>query len=214
MDSSWFCTVTDMESQDRYVCYTRRKGGGGGLCINVTDTVAVWSTDCSEDVLKPQVDSRPVSPTSSPHLTPLSPQGHGLALKSTEDYIFRFRTSCLSGNVRVVVQHTRAALHVGSWPDGLSMTLTRMEAPQATEELKELLFTMADTLAQLDSGSSAGNPLKSLQRSPADLKPRQQQQNGAATVTKRRLPGASLINPGTKKKVQVTGVAFDDEDEV
>ncbi|XP_054880895.1 protein PAXX isoform X2 [Poeciliopsis prolifica] len=194
MDSSWFCTVTDMESQDRYVCYTRRKGGGGGLCINVTDTVAVWSTDCSEDVLKPQ--------------------GHGLALKSTEDYIFRFRTSCLSGNVRVVVQHTRAALHVGSWPDGLSMTLTRMEAPQATEELKELLFTMADTLAQLDSGSSAGNPLKSLQRSPADLKPRQQQQNGAATVTKRRLPGASLINPGTKKKVQVTGVAFDDEDEV
>ncbi|XP_023199306.1 protein PAXX isoform X1 [Xiphophorus maculatus] len=201
-DSNWFCTVVDMKSQTRYVCYSRRKEGGGGgrrLCVNVsmscsvTDAAAVWSADCSEDVLKPQ--------------------GHRPALKSTEDDILRFRTSCLSGDVRVVVQHSRAALHVGSGPAALSVTLTRMEAPQATEELKELLFTMADTLAQLDSGSSAVNPFKSLQRCPADLKPRQQQ-NGAASVTKRRLPGASLINPGTKKKVQATGVAFDDEDEV
>ncbi|XP_014875886.1 protein PAXX isoform X2 [Poecilia latipinna] len=175
---NWFCTVVDMKSQDRYVCFTRRKGGGGGLCVYVTDAAAVWSADCSEDVLKPQ--------DVEPH-----------------------------GDVRVVVQHTRAVLHVGSGsgPAAFSVTLTRMEAPQATEALKELLFTMADALTQLDSGSSAVSPLKSLQRCPADLKPRQQQQqNGAAT--KRRLPGASLINPGTKKKVQATGVAFDDEDEV
>uniref|UniRef100_A0A096M4N7 PAXX non-homologous end joining factor n=1 Tax=Poecilia formosa TaxID=48698 RepID=A0A096M4N7_POEFO len=184
---NWFCTVVDMKSQDRYVCFTLRSSDQ--LWINVTDAAAVWSADCSEDVLKPQSTD--------------------LSLQDVEPH----------GDVRVVVQHTRAVLHVGSGsrPAAFSVTLTRMEAPQATEALKELLFTMADTLTQLDSlvsgGSSAVSPLKSLQRCPADLKPRQQQQqNGAAT--KRRLPGASLINPGTKKKVQATGVAFDDEDEV
>ncbi|XP_014826058.1 PREDICTED: protein PAXX isoform X3 [Poecilia mexicana] len=179
---NWFCTVVDMKSQDRYVCFTRRKGGGG-LCVNVTDAAAVWSADCSEDVLKPQ--------DVEPH-----------------------------GDVRVVVQHTRAVLHVGSGsrPAAFSVTLTRMEAPQATEALKELLFTMADTLTQLDSlwelsCESFEEPAAMPSSSFSDLKPRQQQQqNGAAT--KRRLPGASLINPGTKKKVQATGVAFDDEDEV
>ncbi|KAM4746640.1 protein PAXX [Anableps anableps] len=192
-DDSCFSTVVDMKSEAKYVCYTRRKGGG--LSIRVTDAAAVWSSDCSEDTLKQL--------------------GHRLALKSTEDHILKFRASCLSGDVSVVVQNTSADLRVGSGPAALNVTLTRMEAALATEELKELLFNMADRLAELGGGSPAVSPLKSLQRCSADFKPRQQQQqHGAWSGTvKRRLPGASLINPGTKKKMQATGVAFDDEDE-
>ncbi|MEQ2264595.1 hypothetical protein XENORESO_013707 [Xenotaenia resolanae] len=190
-DDICFCTVVDMKSQGKYVCYTRSKGGG--LSVRVTDAAAVWSSDCSEDTLKQL--------------------GHRLALTSTEDYILRFRASCLSGDVSVVVENTSAALRVNSGLTELNLTLTKMEAPQAMQELKELLFTMADRLTQLGGGSPAVSPLKNLQRCPADFKPRQQQLNDASSGTvKRRLPGASLINPGTKKKMQATGVAFEDED--
>ncbi|MEQ2250903.1 hypothetical protein ILYODFUR_005686 [Ilyodon furcidens] len=160
---------------------------------SVTDAAAVWSSDCSEDTLKQL--------------------GHTLALTSTQDYILRFRASCLGGDVSVVVENTSAALRVNSGLTELNLTLTKMEAPQAMQELKELLFTMADRLTQLGGGSPAVSPLKNLQRCPADFKPRQQQLNDASSGTvKRRLPGASLINPGTKKKMQATGVAFEDED--
>ncbi|MEQ2192003.1 hypothetical protein XENOCAPTIV_005613 [Xenoophorus captivus] len=128
-------------------------------------------------------------------------------------FLVSCRASCLSGDVSVVVENTSAALRVSSGLTELNLTLTMMEAPQAMQELKELLFTMADRLTQLGGGSPDVSPLKNLQRCPPDFKPRQQQPNDASSGTvKRRLPGASLINPGTKKKMQATGVAFEDED--
>uniref|UniRef100_A0A3Q2DG13 PAXX non-homologous end joining factor n=1 Tax=Cyprinodon variegatus TaxID=28743 RepID=A0A3Q2DG13_CYPVA len=173
-EDSCFCTVEDRRSRSRYVCYTRRDGGG--LRIRVTDAAAVWSSDCCEDILKLL--------------------GNGLQLSSSEDFLLKFRSCCLGGDVSVVVQNSTADLLLGSGPTGLKVTLSRMEAPGATEELKELLFIMADRLTQL-----------------GDFQPRRQQGGAAFGTMKRRLPGASLINPGTKRKIQATGVAFDDEEE-
>ncbi|XP_017288180.1 protein PAXX isoform X2 [Kryptolebias marmoratus] len=189
MDNTCYCAVLDGHSQVKYVCYTRRKAGTFTVCL--TDAAAVWRSEFTEDALK-QLRQR-------------------LALKSTEDYILRFRASCLSGDVNVAVRDASADLHVGPGPTALSVTLDRMEGPQATEELRELLFTMADTLTQL-GGKPSVSPLKNPQRCPAEFEPRQQQNGASSVTTKRRLPGASLINPGAKKKVQATGVAFDDAD--
>ncbi|XP_071379891.1 protein PAXX [Centroberyx affinis] len=189
-----YCTVLDKKSQTKFVCYTHRKSGI--FSISLTDAADVWSTDFTEDTLS-QFRQR-------------------FALKSTEDYVLKLRSACGTGNVSVVVQDTGAELHVGSSPGDLSVTLPRLEGPQAKEQLRELLFRMADGLTQSDSrvGSPCVSPVKNQQWRPTEFQPRRQQKAGPSVTVKKRLPGDSLINPGTKKKRQATGVAFDDpEDE-
>ncbi|KAM9360149.1 protein PAXX [Symphorus nematophorus] len=185
-----YCTVLDKKSQSKFICYTRRKNGI--FSIRLTDAADVWSTEYTEDTL--------------------SQFRQMFALKSTEDYILNLRSACGSGDVSVVVRDASVELHLGS--SDQSLNLSRLEGPQAAAELKELLFKMADSLAQPDSVSPSVSPLKIHQKWTTELESRQLQQNGAPSVTlKKRLAGTSLINPGTKKKLQATGVAFDDADE-
>lgn len=54
----------------------------------------------------------------------------------------------------VVVEDSGAVLHVGSGPGELSMSLSRLQGPEAAAQLKELLFRMADSLAQTPDGKS------------------------------------------------------------
>ncbi|XP_026199505.1 protein PAXX [Anabas testudineus] len=191
LNQTSYYTVLDQKSRSKFLCYTRRKNGV--FCICLTDAADVWSTGDAEDTLNQSRQS--------------------CSLTSTEDYILKFRSACGSGNVSVVVQDSSAELQVGSGSGVLRVTLTRIEGPQATEELKELLFRMADSLTHLDSRSPSVSPLKNHQRGPAEFEPRQKQNCAPSVTVKRRLPGASLINPGTKKKLQASGVAFDDVDE-
>lgn len=67
---------------------------------------------------------------------------------------FPCRSACLRGDVSVVVHDTSAELCGGSSPADVRMKLSRLEASEAAEELKELLFTMADSLSQSASPSS------------------------------------------------------------
>lgn len=54
-----------------------------------------------------------------------------------------------------VVVHDTSAEVCGGWsPDELRVRLSRLEAPEAAEELKELLFTMADSLSESAGPSS------------------------------------------------------------
>uniref|UniRef100_UPI0037E8CCED protein PAXX n=1 Tax=Semicossyphus pulcher TaxID=241346 RepID=UPI0037E8CCED len=187
-----YCTLVDKKSQSKFICYTRRKNGVCDICL--TDAAEVWSSEFTEDTLG-QFRQK-------------------YSLKSTDDYILKLRSACGSGDVSVVVHDSRADLHVGSSSADLCLTLNRLKDSQARAELKELLFRMADSLTQPDSkcASPSVSPVKTHQRRHAEFEPRQQ--NGAPSVTlKKRLPGASLINPGTKKKLRATGVAFDDAGE-
>lgn len=59
--------------------------------------------------------------------------------------MFSLRSACGRGDVSVVVSDTGVKLHAGA---ELSVTLSRLEDLQATAELKELLFRMADSLNQ------------------------------------------------------------------
>ncbi|XP_034027194.1 protein PAXX [Thalassophryne amazonica] len=184
-----YCTVLDPKTQSKFLCYTRRKIGTFNVCL--TDGADVWRTEYTEDTLQ--------------HFR------QKFALNSAEDYLLKLRSACGSGTVSVVVNDTSTELQMGSAPGDLSLTLPRLEVQQAAEELKDLLFRMADSLDQSDSGSASISRKKNQHWQVKDFEPRQQKSGQSVTV-KKRLPGTSLINPGTKKKCQATGVAFEADD--
>ncbi|XP_034398443.1 protein PAXX isoform X2 [Cyclopterus lumpus] len=183
-----YCTLWDTKKQSRFLCYTRREHGTWNVCL--TDAADVWSTEDTEDTWN---QCR-------------------FALNSPEDYILKLRSACGRGEGSVVVRDTSAELHVSSGPGEQSVTLSRLEGPQAAKELKELLFRMADRLTQPEGGSPSVSPVRNPQRRPTEFEPQQQQSCAPSLAMKKRLPGASLINPGAKRTRQATGVAFDDED--
>ncbi|XP_034064259.1 protein PAXX isoform X3 [Gymnodraco acuticeps] len=183
---TWFCIVLDKKNHSKFICYTHRKNGMSNICL--TDATDVWSTEVTEDTFKQSVG------------------GSGrIALKSTVDYILNLRSACGQGGVSVVLLDSCAEVCVSSAAGDLSVTLPRLEAPRAPEEVKELLFRMAESKC----GPPSVGPVK-----PDQWRPAEGQQSAAPAVTmKKRLPGTSLINPGTKRKRPATGVAFDEEGE-
>ncbi|XP_056150594.1 protein PAXX isoform X2 [Lampris incognitus] len=191
--TSSYCIVVDKKSQSKFVCYTRQKSGIYRVCL--TDATGVWSKDFTKDTLS-QLSQR-------------------FALKSAEDCIVKIRSACCTGSVSVFVQDSSMVLHVDSSPGDLSLNLSMLEEPDAKEELRELLFQMADCLSQSGgAGSPSVSPEKNQSRrhTVLDFEPRRQR-TGPSVSVKKRLPGDSLINPGSKKKRQATGVAFDEADD-
>ncbi|TNM90290.1 hypothetical protein fugu_004524 [Takifugu bimaculatus] len=169
---TFYCTFLDKNSQSKFLCYTRRTKGTFNICL--TDVSNVWSADCTEDTVDPSKRT--------------------FALGPTEKNLQKLRSACLRGDVSVVVGDTSAELCGGSSPGDPRLKLSRLEPPQAGEELKELLFTMADRLSQAEESGA--------------------EQNSAPTLTPKKRPArTSLINPGTKKKVEAAGVTFDDAED-
>ncbi|TWW61298.1 hypothetical protein D4764_05G0013880 [Takifugu flavidus] len=120
-------------------------------------------------------------------------------------------SACLRGDVSVVVGDTSAELCGGSSPGDPRLKLSRLEPPQAGEELKELLFTMADRLSQAEGASVFSSPKKNQHTQPAESGA---EQNSGPTLTPKKRPArTSLINPGTKTKVEAAGVTFDDAED-
>ncbi|XP_029685497.1 TIR domain-containing adapter molecule 1-like isoform X1 [Takifugu rubripes] len=172
---TFYCTFLDKNSQSKFLCYTRRTKGTFNICL--TDVSNVWSADCTEDTVDPSKRT--------------------FALGPTEKNLQKLRSACLRGDVSVVVGDTSAELCGGSSPGDPRLKLSRLEPPQAGEELKELLFTMADRLSQAEGASVFSSPKKNQHMQPAESGA---EQNSAPTLTPKKRPArTSLINPGTKK---------------
>ncbi|XP_029367081.1 protein PAXX isoform X1 [Echeneis naucrates] len=190
------CAVVDKKSHAKFLCYTHRKNGLFSICL--TDVAEVWSVEYNEATLN-QFKQR-------------------FALKSTDDYLLKLRSACGRGDVSVELHESMAELQMGDGPGDRTVTLSKLKCPEATEELRELLFRMADSLTQLDNTPLPVSPVKnphtySTTFCAPEYEPRQQQNSSLSVTLKRRPPGTSLINPGTKKKLSATGVAFEDAEE-
>lgn len=142
LNHRFYCTVLDGKS--KFICYTRRKDGS--FRIGLTDAADVWTSDLSEDALQ-DIKWR-------------------FSLNSIEEFIMKLRSSCNSGDVSVQVQDTRAELILGSGSGAPRLALSRIEGTRAAEEMKELLFEMADSLSRLQDESPAVSPLKNQLKRP------------------------------------------------
>nr|XP_040051502.1 protein PAXX isoform X1 [Gasterosteus aculeatus aculeatus] len=197
-----YCTVRDQRDQPELLCYSRAEHGLSNICL--TDAADVWSTEHTEDTLN-QFRQR-------------------FAVASTEDFIVKLRAACGRGQASVVAHGPSAVVRVRSGSGEQSVALCRLDGPRAAQELKEQLFSMAARLTRPDRkrsahtlhhsppcyGSPSASPVKGHRAPPAEFKPQQQQQNWTPSkAMKKRLPGASLINPGAKRSnVSRTNVPY------
>lgn len=188
---SVLCTLLDKNDQSKYVFFTQ-KLPAGVINIGFTNGEDVWKTHLSEEILS-QLFKK-------------------FSLKSTEDYTFKIKCACKTGRAFVKLLEDSAVLHLGAEATDLSLSLAKLTDSEGRMEVKDLLFKMADSLQQLDSqgASSSFSPGKGYQKRSAEFEPKKQHK-GPVVAVKKRLPGDSLINPGTKRKKPATGVAFDDE---
>ncbi|XP_059404384.1 protein PAXX-like [Carassius carassius] len=188
---SVLCTLLDKNDQSKYVFFTQKRSAGD-VSIGFTNGEDVWKTCHSEENLS-QLFKK-------------------FSLKSTEDYTFKLKCACKAGRAFVKLQEDSAALHLGAEPTDLSLSLLKLTDSEGKTEVKDLLFKMADSLQQLESqgSTSSFNPVKSPQKRSTEFEPRKQHK-GPVVAVRKRFPGDSLINPGTKRKKPATGVAFDDE---
>ncbi|KAF5901032.1 protein PAXX, partial [Clarias magur] len=107
--------------------------------------------------------------------------------------------ACRSGSAFVSVQEDNTVLHLSSEPSDLNVSLSKLTDHEGRTELKDLLFKMADSLMQQDNtGSTSSSPFKTQQKRSTGFEPRRQP-TGPTMAAKKRLPGDSLINPGTKR---------------
>ncbi|KAJ8379681.1 hypothetical protein SKAU_G00004590 [Synaphobranchus kaupii] len=190
---SAYCNLVNKSDNSKYVCYAYTKTGT--FIIGLTNASEVWSKDFTKETL--------------------AEHGKSVALKSAEDYISKIRSACGNGSASVTVQEDGAVLQLGASPGSASVTLPRLSDPEDRAELRDLLFRMADCLTHTDvaGGPSSFSPGKSQFKRNTGFEPRRQQ-TGPTVVVKKRLPGDSLINPGSRKKRPATGVAFDDNDDL
>ncbi|XP_056313736.1 protein PAXX isoform X1 [Danio aesculapii] len=188
---SVLCTLLDKNDQSKYVFFTQKRSAGD-INIGFTNGEDVWKTHLSEEILS-QLFKK-------------------FSLKSTEDYTFKIKCACKTGRAFVKLLEDSAVLHLGAEATDLSLSLAKLTDSEGRTEVKDLLFKMADSLQQLESqgASSSFSPGKVFQKRSAEFEPKNQHK-GPVIAVKKRLPGDSLINPGTKRKKPATGVAFDDE---
>ncbi|XP_041094516.1 protein PAXX isoform X2 [Polyodon spathula] len=177
-----YCSV----DQGRYLCCTSGRGGVFNICItNVSD---VWSTEFTSEKL-------------SEHR-----RLHGVT--STEEYKTRLRKALQGESASLLVEGSTATLRLGKDDDprGLTFHLRKLPDAETRSELQAVLFGMAGRVVVLEQqlergGAASASPVKSRERSAADFEPRMHETGGGRTAAavKKRLPGASLINPGSKR---------------
>nr|XP_015222201.1 PREDICTED: protein PAXX isoform X1 [Lepisosteus oculatus] len=195
--SSVHCTVVPGSDGTKYICYSSRRRGESN--IGLTNGSEVWSTEFTPEML--------------------AQHRQRFEMRTAADYILKIRSACEGHLASLLVQDSGITLELGGpGPGALTLSLTRLQDPEGREEIRGLLFSMAERLREVESTAQSFSPVKTQQRCSSgetDFEPRRRHNGGGASAAvKKRLPGDSLINPGTKRKKEASGVDFDDGEDI
>ncbi|XP_028297037.1 protein PAXX-like isoform X1 [Gouania willdenowi] len=190
-DTSWTQNITDTEHERS----SHAQAFSTGVCVCVCACVCVYSLTDGEHVWMKDYSDEELKDFLKKH-----------SMTSTTDYIQHLRVSCSEGDLSVCVSDAAHVLFGRT-----DLVLSKINECGSKQELKELMFRMAEQLT--DGEPPSVSEQQEAQRKPIDFQPQQQQSRASSQVVKRRRPGASLINPGAKRKPDATGVAFNDADD-
>ncbi|MBN3323849.1 PAXX protein, partial [Atractosteus spatula] len=152
-----------------------------GCWVRLTNGSEVWSTELTPEML--------------------AQHRQRFEMRTAADYISKIRSACEGHSASLLVRDSGITLELGApGPGALTLSLTRLQDPEGQEEIRGLLFSMAERLREVESTAQSFSPVKTQQRCSSDFEPRRRHNGGGASAAvKKRLPGDSLINPGTKR---------------
>ncbi|XP_077140744.1 protein PAXX isoform X2 [Ranitomeya variabilis] len=168
---------------------------------DVTNANEVWRTDPLEEALEDWDVVRNVT-------------SHDLVEKLRE----KFQSSAPVLDLQGCIANMSFQVDSGK----VSLDLLKAPVSEARALVQEVLFDLSDRVTSLegllkervDSTATAISPVKQSQKNNQllipDLNARKKGYGGSSSQVKKRLPGESLINPGSKRKKAAKGVDFDE----
>ncbi|XP_074066739.1 protein PAXX [Macrotis lagotis] len=188
-------------SGSRYVCFCEgpeAPGGGGAFTVWVTDALELWKTCLTPESLREHKAQ------------------HGL--DRTEDYSAWFRVACDQQAISLTLKDdNNAYLTMSRGSEILTFDLSKVPNPEAAPRLQALMLGLAEQVYKLERELAAlkdetSSPRKKPQPSGQHLflTDPDSRRGTSGPVTRKWIPGESLINPGFKSKKPASGVDFDD----
>ncbi|CAJ0940455.1 unnamed protein product [Ranitomeya imitator] len=179
---AWSCLCSVSHAGQRYLCLSKIQPGTSTR-IHVTNANEVWRTDPLEEALEDWDVVRNVT-------------SHILVEKLREKFQSSAPVLDLQGSIA----------NMSFQVDSGKVSLDLLKAP--VSEARALVQE------RVDSAATSISPVKQSQKNNQllipDLNARKKGYGGSSSQVKKRLPGESLINPGSKRKKAAKGVDFDE----
>nr|XP_033816359.1 protein PAXX [Geotrypetes seraphini] len=174
--------------------------GDSSFNIFVTNTSEVWSTDFTEEKLEEYKRRSGVN--------------------STESYHEKIREAFERSVTSLELQDGRVILKIKDDSWNATFDLYKLPISETRTQLQVLIFSLVDQVSSLKKSlkaaeytASSCSPEKNFKNSQRLLMPDldfRKNKGGLSNMSKKRVPGESLINPGFKSKKAAMGVDFED----